>query len=253
VNKQKPIWTRKPEEVTKDEYAAFYKSLSNDWEEHLAVKHFSVEGQLEVHSHTTLQASQQREPNKCVVVDLRMLTFFLSLLWLVPCFVFLSVVQFKAILYVPQRAPFDMFEAKKKANAIKLYVRRVFIMDECKDLIPEVSQESRDLAASAQPSAMPLRRMSFFSCLFFYFFVREGESDFITFVADCCVWTSTGFWQCQIVRSRALKDGEADRRPPLFSPVRSSRRCREGGGRRRPASPAIFYDSLVERLCRNDP
>ena len=109
LNKTKPPWTRNPQDITPKEYGSLYKNATNDWEEHPAVNHSPAKGQLE--SEAIPYAPERRaapydDPLTCLLTS-------------------------------HGSAPFSLFKTKKKHNDITLYIRHVFIMGDCEDLIPE--------------------------------------------------------------------------------------------------------------------
>lgn len=89
VNSATALWVRSKQEISDDDYKAFYKHISHDFEDPMSWVHTKSEGKLE---YTTL-------------------------------------------FFVPGRAPYDLFDRDAK-RGIKLYVQRVFIMDDAEQLLP---------------------------------------------------------------------------------------------------------------------
>ncbi len=90
VNKQRPIWTLPPQDVTDEQYKDLYRSLTQDWNEPISHKHFSVEGSVDM----------------------------------------------KAILYLPKHSQVDMHEAMNNPRNINLYVKKVFITNDARQILP---------------------------------------------------------------------------------------------------------------------
>lgn len=49
---------------------------------------------------------------------------------------FEGVIEYDVLMYLPSKAPFDLFRPERK-HGMQLYCKRVFIMDDCKELLPE--------------------------------------------------------------------------------------------------------------------
>ncbi|MDH2919568.1 MAG: molecular chaperone HtpG [Sideroxydans sp.] len=121
VNQASALWARAKNEISDEEYQAFYQHVGHDYEDALAWSHARVEGRQE----------------------------------------------YTQLLYIPAHAPLDMWDHNAR-HGVKLYVRRVFIMDDAEQLLPpylrfvrgvvdssdlplnvsrEILQESKDIEA----------------------------------------------------------------------------------------------------------
>ena len=102
VNQASALWARPKNEISDDEYKAFYKHVGHDYEEPLAWIHARVEGHQE----------------------------------------------YTQLLYIPAHAPFDMYDRNTR-HGVKLYVRRVFIMDDAEQLLPTYLRFVRGIVDSS--------------------------------------------------------------------------------------------------------
>lgn len=89
VNEAQALWTRPKSEVSDEDYQAFYKHITHDFDNPLSWSHNKVEGTLE----------------------------------------------YTSLLYIPARAPFDLYQ-REGVRGLKLYVQRVFIMDDAEQFLP---------------------------------------------------------------------------------------------------------------------
>lgn len=101
INKAQALWTRAKNEISEEEYQAFYKHLSHDFTDPLLWAHNKVEGNQE----------------------------------------------YTSLLYVPAKAPWDLFNREHK-HGLKLYVQRVFIMDDAQVFMPNYLRFMRGLLDS---------------------------------------------------------------------------------------------------------
>ena len=101
VNQASALWIRPRSEITDDEYKAFYKHVSHDFEDPIDWSHNRVEGTNE----------------------------------------------YTSLLYIPARAPYDLYD-RESHGGIKLYVQRVFIMEDAEKLMPRYMRFVRGMIDS---------------------------------------------------------------------------------------------------------